>query len=311
MLLSAQAKNRQADKLVDSRALARIKDLPLLAKTLAQGVLLGLHGSMARGTGIEFSQFRAYEPGDAPGKIDWKLFARSDKYFIREAERESNINVWLVLDSSASMLQAASQTDSQRADDKLDYARTLLATLGYLAQQQGDAVGLLNLNSTGLDYLPALSGPQHWRRTLIKLAQIQGGGHFPELDHLDHYLAKLQDNAIVIVVSDFYQHNQEISAFMRRLNPAKTEIIAVQLESDEERDFPFKGLIRFFDVEKKQPIQVQAEDVKARYLDARQHFNQQLETALKQAQIEHLRVNIDRPMADTLWRFLRKRQTKR
>jgi uncharacterized protein (DUF58 family) len=301
-------KTQDATALVDLRAFARIKDLPLLAKTLAHGVLLGLHGSMARGTGIEFSQFRAYEPGDAPGKIDWKLFARSDKYFIREAERESNINVWLVLDSSASMLQAASQTD---AHDKLDYARTLLATLGYLAQQQSDAVGLLNLSSTRLDYLPALSGAQHWRRTLIKLAQIQGGGQFPELGHIEHYLAKLQDNAIVIVVSDFYQHNQEISDFMQRLNPAKTDIIAVQLESDEERDFPFQGQIRFFDIEKKQPIQVQAEEVKTRYLDARQHFNQQLETALKQAQIAHFLANIDRPMTETLWRFLRTRHTKR
>ena len=303
--------SQDATALVDLRAYARIKDLPLLAKTLAQGMLLGLHGSMARGTGIEFSQFRAYEPGDAPGKIDWKLFARSDKYFIREAERESNINVWLVLDSSASMLQVASKTDAQHAITKLDYARTLLATLGYLAQQQGDAVGLLTLSSTCLDYLPALSGAQHWRRTLIKLAQIQGGGQVPELGHVEHYLAKLQDNAIVIVVSDFYQHNQEISAFMQRLNPAKTDIIAVQLESDEERDFPFQGQIRFFDVEKKQPIQVQAEDVKTRYLQARQHFSQQLETALKQAQIAHVLANIDRPMTETLWQFLRKRHTKR
>ena len=99
--------------LIDPLVLASIKDMPLIAKTVAHGLLHGLHASVQRGTGVEFSQYRAYEPGDPLGNIDWKLFARSDRYFVREAERESNINIWLVLDASASMLQRSSESKSE------------------------------------------------------------------------------------------------------------------------------------------------------------------------------------------------------
>ena len=95
---------------IDPLTLARVKDMPLVAKTVAQGVLYGSHTSTQRGSGVEFSQYRAYEPGDPLARIDWKLFARSDRYFVREAERESNINVWLVLDASQSMLQISEKS---------------------------------------------------------------------------------------------------------------------------------------------------------------------------------------------------------
>ena len=116
--------------LIDPLVLASIKDMPLVAKTVAQGLLHGLHGSVQRGTGLEFSQYRAYEPGDALGNIDWKLFARSDRYFVREAERESNVNIWLVIDASASMLQHSSE--SNHGGHKFDYAIPLLATIAYI-----------------------------------------------------------------------------------------------------------------------------------------------------------------------------------
>ena len=95
------------ERLIDPRTLARVKHLPLIAKTVADGFLHGLQQSHQRGIGIEFSQYRAYEPGDPLSRIDWKLFARSDRYFVREAERESEICMWFVLDASASMNQAS------------------------------------------------------------------------------------------------------------------------------------------------------------------------------------------------------------
>ncbi len=136
--------------LIDPLVLASIKDMPLVAKTVAEGLLHGLHDSVQRGSGLEFSQYRAYEPGDALGNIDWKLFARSDRYFVREAERESNINIWLVLDASASMLQRSSESrsdshsksKSNKGWHKLDYAKHLLATIAYIAHKQSDTVGL-------------------------------------------------------------------------------------------------------------------------------------------------------------------------
>ena len=92
-------------RLIDPKTIARIKDLPLVAKTIAEGFLIGHQASTQRGVGLEFSQYRAYQEGDELNRIDWKLFARSDRYYVREAERESEIDVWFLLDSSASMLQ--------------------------------------------------------------------------------------------------------------------------------------------------------------------------------------------------------------
>jgi len=306
--------------LFEPRTLARVKDLPLVAKTLAQGFLHGIHHSTQKGTGVEFSQYRSYEPGDALSKIDWKLFARSDKYFVREAQRESNINVWLVIDASLSMSQRSEYSDknpqkpsgaqARQAWHKLDYARTLLATISYLAHQQGDAVGMLALSSAKTHFLPAYGGAQHWRKLLLQLTQVSSGGVFPAVQTLQNQLAHLQQNSLVIVVSDFYQQKTEITDFMRKLNPAKTDVVAIQLECDDELYFPYKGQIRFEDPESKEQVLVSAKDVKGSYLSARQDFNQQLSTQLKQLQIQHLRANIDLPLDATLHQFLTVRQRK-
>ena len=300
--------------LFEPRTLARVKDLPLLAKTLAQGFLHGIHHSTQKGSGVEFSQYRSYEPGDALSKIDWKLFARSDKYFVREAQRESNINVWLVIDASQSMLQCSQQTDKKDPKTnwhKLDYARTLLATLSYLANQQGDAVGLLAISSDTPHFLPAYSGAQHWRKVLIQLAKVRTGGYFPPVQSLQKQLAHLQQNSLVVVVSDFYQQNGEISEFMQKLNPAKTDVVAIQLECDDEINFPYQGQIRFEDLESKEQVVIAAKEAKKAYLAARQAFNQQLSEQLTQLQVQHLRCNIDAPLDATLHQFLTLRQAKR
>ena len=298
----------------EPRTLARVKDLPLLAKTLAQGFLHGIHHSTQKGSGVEFSQYRSYEPGDALSKIDWKLFARSDKYFVREAQRESNINLWLVIDASLSMLQRSELSGATGADanwHKLDYARTLLATLSYLAHQQGDAVGLLALSSDTLHFLPAYSGAQHWRKVLIELSKVRSGGVFPPVQSVQNQLAQLQQNALVVVVSDFYQQNNEITGFMQKLNAAKTDVVAIQLECNDEINFPYQGQIRFEDLESKEQIMLGAKDAKKTYLAARQAFNQQLSAQLTQLQIQHLRCNIDEPLDATLHHFLTLRQAKR
>lgn len=308
--MSVTSKNNQALG-IDPLALAKIKDLPLLAKTIAQGFLQGNHHSFQKGTGVEFSQYRSYEPGDSLSKIDWKLFARSDKYFVREAQRESNINLWLILDSSLSMLQQSESPQKSSNWHKLAYGQTLLATMAYLANQQSDNIGMMTLSSDKPLFKPALSGQQHWRRILIQLTQAQSGGIFPSTQTLQSQLRHLQNNAIVVVVSDFYEKNQEIINFLQKLNPSKTDIVAIQLETEDEIQFPYKGQIRFADRESKEQILVAAKHVKKDYLTARKDFNEQLASQLKQLQIEHWRANIDQPLNDTLHRFLSLRERKR
>jgi uncharacterized protein (DUF58 family) len=301
--------------LIDPLVLASIKDMPLVAKTVAHGLLHGLHNSVQRGTGLEFSQYRAYEPGDALGNIDWKLFARSDRYFVREAERESNINIWLVLDASASMLQHSSESKSKpgspQAWHKFDYAKHLLATIAYIAHKQGDAIGLLGLSSESLHFSPALTGKQHWQKLLLQLSQMSSGSVFPSPQLLQRQLSHMQSNSLIFVLSDFYQKNNEIVDFMQRLVSKRTEVIAVQLESDDELSFPYKGQICFEDRESKQQVLVSADDIKSDYLAARQTWQEAMTKTFSQLNIGHCIANIDRPLDKTLHQFLAARQNLR
>jgi uncharacterized protein (DUF58 family) len=298
--------------LIDPLVLASIKDMPLVAKTVAEGLLHGLHDSVKRGTGLEFSQYRAYEPGDALGNIDWKLFARSDRYFVREAERESNINIWLVLDASASMLQRSSESKSKSQSNKgwhkFDYAKHLLATIAYIAHKQSDAVGLLGLSSESLHFSPTLTGKQHWQKLLLQLSQMSTGSVFPSPQILQRHLSRMQSNSLIFVLSDFYQKDHEISDFMQSVVSKRTEVIAVQLESDDELSFPYKGQIRFEDRESKQHILVSADDVKTDYLLARQTWQDALIKTFNQLNVQHCIANIDQPLDTTLHRFLAARQ---
>ena len=296
----------------DAKTLLRVKDLPLAIKALAQGFLHGNHASMQRGVGIEFSQFRAYEPGDEPSKIDWKLFARSDKYFVREAERESNINVWLVVDCSESMLQQSAQGENKASTigqwNKITYAQYLAASIAYLAQKQGDSVGLLTLGAAEQKQIPALSGERHWQKILHTLTQLKVSGVIPNAQAILTHLEAVRKNGLVIVISDFHQVNTELLEITSKLSNKQTDVVAFHLDSDDEINFPYQGLVNFQDLETHQYRQVSAKEVRAGYLKNKQRVNDVLKLKLAQQNIQYFHANIDQALDQTLIDFLGIRQ---
>lgn len=296
----------------DAKTLLRVKDLPLAIKALAQGFLHGNHASMQRGVGIEFSQFRAYEPGDEPSKIDWKLFARSDKYFVREAERESNINVWLVVDCSESMLQQSAQGENKASTigqwNKITYAQYLAASIAYLAQKQGDSVGLLTLGAAEQKQIPALSGERHWQKILHTLTQLKVSGVIPNAQAILTHLEAARKNGLVIVISDFHQVNTELLEITSKLSNKQTDVVAFHLDSDDEINFPYQGLVNFQDLETHQYRQVSAKEVRAGYLKNKQRVNDVLKLKLAQQNIQYFHANIDQALDQTLIDFLGIRQ---
>jgi len=292
--------------LINPALLAQLKDLPLVAKTVAQGFLYGMHTSIQRGNGMEFSQYRAYEPGDPLSTIDWKLFARSDRYFVREAERESNIQVWFLIDASASMLQQSS-TSLKGAWHKLDYAKHLVATMSYLAQKQGDSVGLLGLSSDAAELVPAHSGYQHWQKAVLHLARLQPGTVFPSIDKIQQQLAKVREHGVVIMLSDFYANQDEIVGTLQQLQSPKTDVIGMQIISQDELSFAYKGRVHFEDRETKQRVTLSADAAKQAYLENFSNFNLGLHNRLQSIGINHHQVNIDEPMDKTLRQFLKVR----
>ncbi len=294
------------ERLIDPKTLARVKDMPLIAKTVADGFLHGLQASRQKGVGIEFSQYRSYEPGDELSHIDWKLFARSDRYFVREAEKESEITLWLLVDASASMTQSS---ESDGAWDKLNYARHLAATLAYIGQKQGDSVGLLGLSTDELRFLPPVGGERHWQRVMAQLSPLKAGKRFPDVALIKQQLARLQQPALVVLISDFYQQNNEISDFLRQLSHSRNEVVAMQLQSADELSFPYRGAIRFKDLETDEEVLVSADSAtKGSYFNALYQHQQNLKAQLAALDISLCSLSIDQPMDAALFNFLQQRQ---
>lgn len=296
------------ERFIDPRTLARVKDLPLIARTVADGFLHGLQQSHQRGVGIEFSQYRSYEPGDPLSHIDWKLFARSDRYFVREAERESEIAMWFVLDASASMLQTSGLESTWT---KFEYARHLLATLSYIGQKQGDHVGMLALSGEHQTLIPPGNGERHWHRMLKQLALLQGRHTFPDPTLIKSAIERLQRTSLIFIISDFYQHSDELLEFIKQASTSHTEVVAMQLQCDDELHFPYTGAIRFEDLESGEQILVSATGARAGYLDSLARHQRDLEQALHRQRVTLSRINIDQPMDQALFDFLNSRRKTR
>ena len=295
-----------AERFIDPLTLARVKDLPLIARTVADGFLHGLQQSHQRGVGIEFSQYRSYEPGDPLSRVDWKLFARSDRYFVREAERESEITMWFVLDASASM-RVRSERDSP-GWDKFEYAQHLLATLSYIGQKQGDHVGMLALSSERQSLLPPGSGERHWHRLLKQLAQVKSGDSFPEAGLIRSVIDRIQKTGLIFIISDFYQLSNELHDFIKQVSAGHTEVVAMQLQCDDELRFPYQGAIRFEDFETGEQVLVSASSARETWQQALAQHQLKLERFLRRQRISLQRINIDQPMDQALFDFLSSRQ---
>lgn len=223
---------------------ARLKDLRLAGRRAAGGHGFGLHHSRSRGAGLEFAQYRAYEPGDELRQIDWKLYARSDRFFVREAERDSPLTAWVIVDATASM----DQGDAARPGwSRLDAARALAACVFELALRQGDRFGLAVVGGGGLRLVPAGAGPRQRDRCLLELQALAADGAWPEEAKLRPLWERIAAGHLVLLLSDDF--DEATVALSERLSAARREVLNLQILTAEERDFPFRGGHRFRDPE--------------------------------------------------------------
>jgi uncharacterized protein (DUF58 family) len=204
---------------------------------------LGLHQSHSRGAGLEFAQYRAYERGDELRQIDWKLYGRSDKFFVREAERESPVAVWILMDASASMGQA----DVGSAPTRFDAAKSLTQSIAELAMQQGDRFGWMALNDQGLRLLPPATGLRQRDRLLLELLPLKPAGVFAREDQLAPVWERIGAHDLVVVLSDCFEPG--VVDLAEKLAAAGREVLVVEMLTVGEKTFPFAGGYRFRDPE--------------------------------------------------------------
>ena len=230
--------------LIPAQVRSRLKDLRLTSRRAVGLHGIGLHHSRSRGAGLEFAQYRAYEPGGELRQIDWKVYARSDRFFVREAERESPLAVWILIDASASM----AQEDAARPGwSRLDAAKALAACIGELAMRQGDRFGLVVLRDDGLQLIAPDTGTRQRDRLLLELHGLSARGGFPGVAQLTPLWDRVGAHDLVVMLSDCFDEGS--LELMQRLSAARREVLAIQLLTVEERDFPFRGGYRFRDPE--------------------------------------------------------------
>ncbi|WP_105102682.1 DUF58 domain-containing protein [Microbulbifer pacificus] len=254
-------------QLTDPQTLASTRDLAWLSRHIAEGMLLGIQHSQRRGAGIEFQQYRSYEPGDPIRHIDWKLFARSDRYFVREAEQESQMHLCIVLDTSASMAQLSFLVPQL---SKLQYARCWIATLCWLLHRQGDRFSLLALNDAGNKFVPEGHGEAHHRRIALELERLTAAGRWPSESGLESIWRHFRQPCQVLLVSDFFEHREigDLNDFAARLHAAGRPCLPLQILVDAEQTFPFDGHLKILDPETCGIIELGAKQQRESYLRA-------------------------------------------
>lgn len=277
--------------LIPADVRARLRSLRLATRRTADAHGYGVHRSHSRGAGLEFSQYRAYEPGDELRQVDWKLYARSDKFFVREAERDSPLAVWLLLDASASMGQA----DAARpAYTRLDAARALAACAIELALRQGDRFGIAGVGGDGVRLSRAGTGPRQRDRCLLELQNLSAVGAWPDEAGLRPLWEQIGAGALVLLLSDCF--DEGVVALAERLAAARREVVAIQLLTADERDFPYRGGHRFRDTESGDEVlgdgAALRDDYLARFAAARAALGRRFDAA----GIRHAGYVIDQPL---------------
>jgi uncharacterized protein (DUF58 family) len=288
-------------RLLDPKIIMAIKNLPLAAKTTIDGFMSGINKSKVKGPGLEFSQYRSYQPGDDLRWLDWKMYARSDRYYIRESEIETSISIRFLIDASASMDHA------DNGFTKIEFARYMAASLGCLANLQNDSVGLYVFQNDQLFSLPAKKDHQHLSRFYFQLESIQPKGNFTEPVLYKEIFAGSHKRELLVFVTDFYQKDGEIMKLLDALVLLKHEIIVFHVMGRNELELDYKGYSSLQDLETGEIIPVESNGSKEVYTQKLNDHISALRSQLLDRGIFYRMVNMQQPLDQVLRDFLNQR----
>jgi uncharacterized protein (DUF58 family) len=232
-----------AASFVDPQTLMRIKSLQVRARIIVQGFLSGLHRSPNHGFSVEFSEYRQYTPGDDTRYIDWRLYARTDRYYLKRFEEETNLRCQILVDLSRSMGYGSLPYT------KADYARTAAATLAYFLAMQRDAVGLITFTDEVADYIPARYRPGHLQRIMVCLERATAGKSTNLVTPLEQVAATVRKRGMLVLISDLLTDPTVLKTHLQYLRSQGHEIVLLRVLDPAEINFTFDGPATFVDAE--------------------------------------------------------------
>lgn len=281
--------------------LARITSLELLARTVVEGFISGLHRSPFTGFSTEFAEYRQYLPGDDLRYLDWKLLGRTDRYYIKKYRADTNVQCHLVVDASASMRYATGGVS------KLQYAQFLGGALAYLANKQQDAVGLIAFDEAVRTHIPAHSRTGHMRTVFGRLQQLEAGQETNLAKMLHEAAERITRRSIVIVLSDFYDEPDDIINALQHLRFRGNDTIVFQILDKNELDFEFTEPVLLEDAETNEQIHVMPDVLGDGYRTTIREHVERLREGCAQNRIDYELLTTDKPLDFALFSFLAKR----
>lgn len=284
--------------LLDPDTLSRAEPLGLFARRVVEGYRVGEHRSPFNGFAIEFSQHREYSPGDDPRHLDWKIIGRSDKYYIKQYEQDTNFVAHLLLDGSASMSYGSGPVT------KIHYARGLAACLAYLILRQRDAVTATLFDDRPRETFPRTDSLGKLHNLCLRLAAFTPGRAGNLRACLQDYAARLAARGIVVVIGDLLDDPADLLQGLRRLSLTRSEVIVFQVLDNEEITFPLDGNVRFIGLEDDVRLQTSPADLRQSYLAAFRDHQKAVRRACEQCGVHYTLCDTSRPLAEALTGYL-------
>jgi uncharacterized protein (DUF58 family) len=289
---------RQPRSFLDSGVLSRLAGFPLFARKPMQGNVSGRHPSPHRGSSVEFAEYRKYVPGDDLRRLDWRAYGRSDRFFVKEFEADTNLRCCLVVDTSGSMdFGSAGLT-------KLDYARRIAGTLGQIALQQGDAVGLACVAKGLIQNIPPKRNPAHLMTIFDVLEAAKPQGE-TQLATVLHELAEtIRQRALIVILSDLFIEPPLLKDCFQHLRFRKHDVAVFHLLDPRELKFDFRRPMRFLDMEGGPALFAEPNEIADRYLKAIGGYLDALKQVVLESGVDYNRVTIDENYEQVLIKFL-------
>lgn len=277
-----------------------LQTLQLFARTVVEGFTTGQHASPHKGFSVEFRQHRPYVQGDEIRRLDWKVFGRSDRFYIREYDEETNLRATVVLDASGSMGYRG-----QKGVLKFDYARKLAASLAYLLMSQQDAVGLITFDSKIREVLPCRTKITHLHLLLETMVKTEPGKDTSLAPVIESLAQRLKRRGLIILISDFFDDPAALLQSVGILRKKGHEVIAIQLWDRDEIDFPFGNWARFENLENNEDfLLLDPATIRQRYLEEQKKFAGQLKEGFRKHQIDYLSMCTDESHSMALRNYL-------
>lgn len=289
-------------RFLEPEALARVKNLSLVARGVVEGFISGLHASPYKGFSVEFAEHREYVAGDDPRHLDYKMLARTERLYIKQYEEETNMRVQILLDTSGSM-----DYRHESRITKLQYGCYLTAVLSYLMTRQQDSVGLTTFDTEVRLDMPARSSPRHFNEMMRQLEAIRPGGETDVGEVLHRLANRFKKRCLIVLVSDLYDEPDEVMRALHHFHHRRHEVIVFHVFDKAELEFPFNDTIAFHDLETEERLQIDPAYVRDAYLAQIRAFTENYRRECAESQIDYVLTDTSVPYDFMLSRYISKR----